>query len=103
MWGIVVGYLFAHTVPWAYQTYNEVRNPKSKFGGDCSHCLFSQDVFTSPQNTIYCEWEMVKDHVLFHLITAGRTNCLSHLYTDKDKSVGHIFSTVRDKLGELQS
>ena len=46
---------------------------------------------------------MFKDNLIYYVITSRRTNCLSHLYAGKDRSAGHIFTTVKNKLSEMGS
>lgn len=105
--GVVLGYLCAHTLPHLLEKFVDKKKPERPiFGGGCRFCLFSWDAlsYSSLMNTQYAfvaEWEMVKDHILYHIITRGRSNCLSHLYTGPDRSVSHISKTVKNKLEEL--
>ena len=55
----------------------------------------------TPKFVLKSEWEMLKDHLIYYIITARGTNCLGHLNSGQDKSVGHIFSTVKNRLTEI--
>ena len=49
------------------------------------------------------EWEMIKDHIIYYIITRRGTNCLAHLYNGKDKSVCHIFNVVSQRISETSN
>ena len=99
--GFLYGFLITHTVPALLQHYNGERVERGYFGGHCRHCFYSMDTLQNPSYALSSEWEMLKDNLIFYVITARGTNCLSHLYTGKDRSTGHIFHTVKNKLSEL--
>ncbi|CAD7923632.1 unnamed protein product [Amoebophrya sp. A120] len=105
VYGIVFGYLLAHTAPHLWERFVD-RKPVPSHplcGGKCRFCFFSWDVFTSPKLAAGAEYEMLKDLVLFYVITQGKTNCLSYLYTAPDRSTGTIYTTVKNKLTELSN
>jgi len=90
-------------VPSLWDTYVD-KNPahaKPMLNNGCRFGFWSWDVMTNPQFAFWCEWEMMKDHVLYWVITGGRTNCLSHLYTGSDRSFNHIYSTTANRLKEI--
>ena len=96
--GIFWSYLITHTWP-ALSTYlSGQRLERGWFGGHCKYCLFSKDVFRNPLYAFWAEYEMFKEHLIYYVITARGTNCMSHLNTDSDRSTAHIFKTVKKSL-----
>ncbi len=118
IYGLVLGFLLTHTAPHLYFKYYLGGQPQGRhaepvrplFGcpNACRFCFFSWDtanIFSNPKCVYFAllsEWEMLKDHVLFYIITNGGTNCLGHLYHGKNRDVGYIYGTVSKRLGELQ-
>ncbi|CAD7929980.1 unnamed protein product [Amoebophrya sp. A25] len=101
--GFFFGYLLAHVAPHLYEKHvlGRLIPAQPLCGGQCRYCIFSWDLISGPRRAFLAEYEMVKDHLLFHIITQGRSNCLSYLYTQNDRSTATIYATVKNKLSEL--
>merc|ERR1712194_541924 len=116
IWGIGLGLLCAHGLPPLYQKYGGAgqQNTRLSSGDQCQenrYGLFSWEVVDVLANP-YCVWfalnaefELLKDHILFYLVTNGGTNCLGHLYHapagSDTRSVSNVYGTVTKRLAEL--
>ena len=103
VYGLIFGYLTAHTAPALWDKYVD-KSPiaKNPFNNGCRFGFWSWDVMTNPQFAFWSEWEMVKDHVLFWIVTFQKTNCLTYLYTGSDRSFWYIFERTKNRLIEIQ-
>lgn len=102
LYGLVLGYIVAHIVPHLLDKMDSVKPKRPMLGGCCRFCLFSWDVASNPKYALLAEWDNLKDQLLYWVITAKGTNCLSYLYTQQDRSTGTIYKAVSSKLVELQ-
>eukprot|EP00397_Hematodinium_sp_SG-2012_P044138 GEMP01049226.1.p1 GENE.GEMP01049226.1~~GEMP01049226.1.p1 ORF type:complete len:221 (+),score=33.58 GEMP01049226.1:169-831(+) len=78
--GYVVGFAVAHAIPVVirYKYYPNLLLYSSVTGG-CRCCFFSWDLIRQPQWTLQVEQDALLHHLL-DVVTANRSNCLSHLY-----------------------
>jgi len=101
MIGYLIGYLLSRVLPnliKASQTSEYNINFILGFQDERKHDFFTSALLTKPLFVLYSEWEMIKDHVIYYVITARGTNCLEHLYSGRDRSVSHIFKTVTKRI-----
>eukprot|EP00392_Amoebophrya_sp_AT5.2_P011799 g11889.t1 len=104
VYAVVVGWVVAHVGSYVFEKYVEgKRQTTQPWYGGCRYGMWSWDVFAKPWFAITAEYEMLKDFVLYYVITQGKTNCLSYLYTAPDRSTGTIYKTVKHKVGELSA
>eukprot|EP01084_Bolivina_argentea_P094684 170233_1 len=105
--GLLFGFLICHTLPAVRFRWNNPDStaPPSLMGCGCRYCIFSWDVMSNPWYCMKCEWEMIKDHILFFVVTGGRKNCLAYLYNappgSHERSAGYLAGKVSKRLQEI--